>query len=126
MIFIICWQIKVVDKVSEYDKKTEELIKSYLNFSPNKFITVDEYIKFRKQAIKETKDVVVVQPIIDKTPPEKKEINERHIKQETIIATSKPATETKMIEQDNDVVVENKNVNNVESMFLSMIKEIQD
>ncbi len=109
--------------MNDYNSKTEELIKMYLSFSANKNINIDEFVKLRKQAMKEIDKENgkyrnnVIHPLGEKRK-NKKEDNINVITQENLTSKQiKPKEEFKPTE-----AIEF----NAEKMFLQMVKEIQD
>ena len=64
-----------------YEEKTEHLIEMFMKYSDKKSLDVNEFLKIRKQAIKETDDIVfngtnIIRPLSDtKIPQEEKRTN---------------------------------------------------
>ncbi len=115
-----------------YEEKTEHLIEMFMKYSDKKSLDVNEFLKIRKQAIKETDDIVfngtnIIRPLSDtKIPQEEKRTNKKensrvnsnnHKKQSNTRPIEKAETHTEELESDEFTK---------EDMFLAMIKDVED
>lgn len=104
--------------MNNYNDKTEELIKMYLSFSTNKNINIDEFVKLRKQAVKEVdkengkyNKSKVIHPLERQEKTNKEEVKQiMHMKN----IQNEKSKDTKPTQL------------NAEKMFLEIIKDIQD
>lgn len=115
-----------------YEEKTEHLIEMFMKYSDKKSLDVNEFLKIRKQAIKETDDIVfngtnIIRPLSDtKIPQEEKRTNKKensradsynHKKQSNTRSIEKAEVHTEELESDEFTK---------EDMFLAMIKDVED
>lgn len=115
-----------------YEEKTEHLIEMFMKYSDKKSLDVNEFLKIRKQAIKETDDIVfnganIIRPLSDtKIPQEEKKTNKKensrvdsnnHKKQSNTKLIEKAEIHTEELESDEFTK---------EDMFLAMIKDVED
>ena len=117
-----------------YEEKTEHLIEMFMKYSDKKSLDVNEFLKIRKQAIKETDDIVfngtnIIRPLSDtKIPQEEKRTNKKensrvdsnnHKKQSITKPIEKEKAETHTEELESDEFTK-------EDIFLAMIKDVED
>lgn len=104
--------------MDNYNAKTEQLIGLFLSFSDRKNIDADDFIKIRKQAVKEVNKEngkyknKVIRPLTDQNETNKEK--ETKSKQLSVIKSEGENQDTNIEKMD------------TEKMFLSMVKELQD
>lgn len=106
--------------MDKYNEKTETLVGLFLNFSDRTYISADDFIKIRQQAVKEVNKEneryknKVIHPLTKQNETSKEK--ETKSKQPSVIKS----------EGENSNQDTNIEKMDTEKMFLSMVKELQD